>query len=110
LEALDGILEPLGLAWRPVDGETIQITSREALHEILRVEFYAVPQSLRAQFAGDEALVATLHAEVRERTDGAQHASKAMNWELDGPSGPLIVLASPTAHRYLSERLHGADE
>jgi hypothetical protein len=105
VKALDGILKPLGLAWWPVDGETIQITRPDQLDEILRVEFYEVPQSLRDQFAGDEALLESLGDDLRERTDAAQLASKAISWKLDAPSGRLIVLAPPTVHRHLSQRL-----
>jgi hypothetical protein len=90
--AFDGIFEPLNLAWWAVDGETIQITTRDALAEIQRVEFYTVPESLRNQLASGELL-----AEL-----------SATSWELDGPSGRLIVLAPPTAHRALSQRFAGA--
>ena len=50
-ESLDGVLEPLGLGWWAVNGETIQITSLAALEKIQRIEFYQVPPKLRASFA-----------------------------------------------------------
>jgi hypothetical protein len=90
--AFDGILEPLNLAWWAVDGETIQITTPEALAEIQRVEFYMVPESLRDQLASGESF-----AEL-----------STTSWELDGLSGRLMVLAPPTAHRALSQRFAGA--
>jgi hypothetical protein len=88
----DGILGPLNLAWWAVDGETIQITTPEALAEIQRVEFYMVPESLRDQLASGESF-----AEL-----------STTSWELDGLSGRLMVLAPPTAHRALSQRFAGA--
>jgi hypothetical protein len=104
-EALDGILEPFGLAWWAVDRETIQITSRDRLEKIQRVEFYAIPDSLRNRFASGEALVESLETEQRERADAGRLISKAIGLELDETSGRLIVLAPPTVHRYLSQRL-----
>ncbi len=105
-ESLDGILAPLGLAWWAVDGETIQITTREALDKIQRIEFYAVPPQLRDQFASGQALEELLESELRERADG-QASTGQFRVELDKPSGRLIVLASPDVHRFLSQRFRG---
>ncbi len=82
--ALDAVLEPLGLAWWAIDGETIQITSRSALGQLERIEFYPVP---KGQKSGDDV------------ADGATHV------EFDAPSGRLIVLGSPDVQRLLSGRL-----
>jgi hypothetical protein len=109
-EVFDEILEPLGLAWWAVDRETIQITSRDRLEGIQRVEFYAIPDSLRNRFASGEALVESLETELRERVDAGRIISKAMRMEFDKPSGRLIVLAPPTVHRYLSQRLRDKSE
>jgi hypothetical protein len=80
--ALDAVLEPLGLAWWAVDGETIQITSKTALGQMERIEFYA---SLKERPGNDEAA-----------------NDEVMRIERDGPSGRMIVLASPDVHRKLS--------
>jgi hypothetical protein len=105
-DALDGVLEPLGLAWWAVNGETIQITSREALNDIQRIEFYAVPKSLRGQFASNGALLDSLIEEVRTSATDRRAPLEATQLELDKPSGRLIVLATPQVHRFLSRRLH----
>ena len=60
------MLEPLGLGWWAVNGETIQITSLAALERIQRVEFYQVPAKLRASFASNQALVDSLQKELGE--------------------------------------------
>lgn len=106
-EAFDGILEPLELGWWAVDGKTIQITSRQALDAIRRVEFYTVPDGLREHFASEEAFVESLTTELRERVGGEGPASQSITLELDEASGRLIVLASPIGHRHLSGRLGG---
>jgi hypothetical protein len=41
-EAMDSVLEPLGLSWRAVDGRTIQITTREKVRCEPQVEIYRV--------------------------------------------------------------------
>ncbi len=102
-EALDGVLEPLGLGWWAVDGQTLQITSREALGSLRRVEFYEIPGALRKQFASRDALIRSLTAELREHTGGTP--LEQISLELDEPSGRLILLAPPSAHRHLSRRL-----
>jgi hypothetical protein len=104
-EVFDGVLEPVGLAWWAVDGDTIQITSRDALTERQRVEFFAVPDSLRAQFASQEAFIASLPSTLGELATGNESAGASIRMAIDAPSGRLIVLASPAVHRFLSERL-----
>jgi hypothetical protein len=103
-ESLDGVLEPLGLGWWAVNGDTIQITSLAALEKIQRVEFYTVPAKLRSSSASSQALIDVLTKELAE-TGGKQGKPTASHMELDEPSGRLIVLATPTAHRHLSLRL-----
>jgi hypothetical protein len=104
-DALDGILEPIGLAWWAVNGETIQITSREAMDEIQKVEFYAVPPALRDQFATAEDLVKSLQDELAELAAKARATPQPPTMELDEPSGRLIVLATPVSHRRLTQLL-----
>jgi len=103
-ESLDGVLEPLGLSWWAVVGGTIQITSVAALERIQRVEFYQVPAKLLTTFASNQALVDSLQKELAEASGKLVKPLQA-HIEVDGPSGRLIVLATPTAHRHLSQRL-----
>jgi hypothetical protein len=104
-EAFDGVLEPIGLGWWALDGQTIQITSLEALERIQRIEFYEVPKQLRNQFATTPALIDALQNELKDH--GGKHGKvDAPQLAFDEPSGRLIVLASPESHRFLTKRLH----
>jgi hypothetical protein len=103
-ESLDAVLEPLGLGWWAVNGDTIQITSLAALDKIQRIEFYTVPPKLRSSSASTHALIGLLTKELVEA--GGKHGKPAPSHiEFDEPSGRLIVLATPAAHRHLSQRL-----
>lgn len=105
-ESLDGVLEPLGLGWWAVNGDTIQVTSLTALEKIQRVEFYTLPAKLRSSSAGGQALIDLLTKELAAvGGKESKPASSPSHMELDEPSGRLIVLATPTAHRHLSQRL-----
>jgi hypothetical protein len=106
-EALDGVLEPLGLGWWAIDGQTLQITSLDALERIERVEFYSVPTKLRDQFATGDALIESLQKEAADRP--VKHGNPGnIRMELDEPSGRLIVRATPAVQRFLSGRLTSA--
>ena len=104
-EALTEILTSLDLGWYAVDGETIAITSRDVVDHLECVEFLAVPQVLRDEFADDEALVEALRDEFLENGDVDRAAANSVTMELDGPSGRLIVRGTPAVHRYLTHRL-----
>lgn len=104
-DVLDESLEPLGLAWWAVDGSTIQITSREALDEIHRTEFYEIPKPLRDQFINGSALLETLQAELREEVGAEGTTGEQLQMQLDKPSRRLIVRGMPPVHRYLAKRL-----
>lgn len=105
-EALDGALEPIGLAWWAVDGQTLQITSREALDRVERVEFYVIP---KAQLTASAAFVDSLKKAIAERLDPADRPDD-VRMQVDGPSGRLIVRASPEVHRFLLQRLETAEK
>jgi hypothetical protein len=104
-EALDAIFEPLGLAWWAVNGQTIQITMQDALDGIERVEFYAVPKTIREQFDSKEAFLASLQSDLRQHI-GDRLENGKLQMHVDVPSGRLIVRGTPVVHRYLSERLN----
>ena len=106
-EALDGVLNPLGLGWWATDAQTIQITSLDALSRIERVEFYAVPKVLRDASASDLALVESLQKAIDERAEKVSQISE-VRIELDKPSGRLIVRATADVQRFLSGRLAAA--
>jgi hypothetical protein len=106
-EALDGVLNPLGLGWWATDAQTIQITSLDALSRIERVEFYAVPKVLRDASASDQALVESLRRDIDGRAVKIGGTGD-VRIELDKPSGRLIVLGTPDVHRFLSGRLAAA--
>ena len=48
-EALQQLLEPLGLAWRAVDANTLQVTSKKAVATRMELEFYPVARLLAGQ-------------------------------------------------------------
>lgn len=106
-ESLDGILAPLGLSWWAVDGQTIQITTLDALKNVERVEFYAVSKKLLDQHTSADALIAALQKDVTDNT-AKQNEHGEVRMHLDEPSNGLIVRATPAVHRYLSEQLRGA--
>jgi hypothetical protein len=108
-EVLDETLGPLGLGWWAVDGTTIQITSREALDEIYRVEFYSIPKPMRDQFTSGSALLETLRADLSEKVGAPAVAADQLQLQVDKPSRRLIVRGTPQTHRYLSSRLRTAD-
>lgn len=103
-EALDGMLEPLGLAWRPVDSQTLQVTSLDAVGRIERVEFYVIP---KAQLSASAAFVDSLKKAVAERPNKTDQAG-ILRMQVDEPSGRLIVRASPEVHRFLAGRFAAA--
>lgn len=105
-EALDGVLEPLGLTWWAVDGQTLQITSRDAIARVERVEFYAIP---KAQLAASAAFADSLKKAIAERPNKADRPD-GVRMQVDEPSGRLIVRASPDVHRFLVEHLKSAQK
>jgi len=100
-ESLDGVLTPLGLGWWAVDAKTIQITTRDALEHLERVEFYAAPKALGDATPSAAALTADVQQRIADRF--AKETSRpAARIEFDASSGRLIVRAVPTVHRFLS--------
>ncbi len=83
--SLDAVLGPLGLAWRPIDGETIEITTRDAADHAALVEFYPLRADQRAS------------AEDLARSIGSPDDGVVAMY--DEPSGTLLVRAPATAQR-----------
>jgi hypothetical protein len=90
-DVLAKLLQPLGLAYRMVDGEIIQVTTRKALDARLELEFYSVA-ALLAKGTTAPALV----EQIKGRLAGATWSDAGGPGVLyfDQPSGCLIVLQS----------------
>jgi hypothetical protein len=99
------VLEPLGLAWWAIDSETIQITSREKLAGMSRLEFHAVPKAFCDQFASPSAMVESLRGELSKSTQGEGSSTPQAELAVDPVSGRLIVLANAGGQRFLTQRL-----
>ncbi len=87
-EALRQVLEPLGLAWRAVDANTLQITTQKAVAARLELEFYPVGRLLAGQAA--TALIERLKTGLPRATWGEGNGAIYF----DPPSKCLIVLQS----------------
>ena len=81
-EALDGVLEPLGLGWAPIDGDTIWITSLGRLRQEELIDFYPV--------SADDAEAISERLTTHSPQAGAHY---------DPGSESLIVRGDAAAHR-----------
>ena len=96
-EALDEVLAPLGLAWRPVDARTIEITSRAKVESEPAVEIY-----LLATIA-DATQVAMLF-EQSFHAIGAVNETATVK-AIDGARGILLARLPAAAQRELCRAL-----
>jgi hypothetical protein len=87
------LLQPLGLAWRAVDANTLQITSQKAVAARLEIEFYPLAKRLAAQ--PPAAVIDQLRTGVPGAVWGDAGASGALYF--DPPSQCLIVLQTQPA-------------
>jgi hypothetical protein len=106
-ESLDGVLAQLGLDWWAVDGETIQITCRDKLTNMRRLEFHSVPQSFRDQFANERNMIESLMGHLRTSTSRDEGSIPITELALDPVSGRLIALGNAAAHQSLTQLLTG---
>jgi hypothetical protein len=90
-QALTTLLEPMDLAWRVVDGRTIEITTPEAAARHADVEFYRVTELLGADGNGEQ-LIARLQRELSS-AGASDPATTAATIRFDAPSRALIVRA-----------------
>ena len=95
-------LDEIGLGWWAVDGETVQITTSDALSDLRVIEFHVVPNTVRDQFASTAAFISAMQEELSKLGDNVPESPTVMAY--DEPSGRLLVLGSAAAHRYLTER------
>ena len=88
-DALQQLLEPLGLAWRAVDANTLQVTTRKTVATRMELEFYPVARLLAGQPA------AALIERIKTALPGAAWDGAAAGAiYFDPPSQCLIVLQS----------------
>jgi hypothetical protein len=104
-EVLQEILEPLGLAWWAVDGETIQITTQNRLANIERTEFYTVPKATLDRYADRTSLIDWLLSGLSENGGREDASVKRQLIEMDAVGGLVIVRGNPHVHRHLAKRL-----
>ncbi len=81
------LLEPLGLGWRVVNANTLQVTTRCALAARLEVEFYPLSKRLTAQ--PPAALIEQIKSATPDAAWGEGAAAGAI--EFDSPSHCFIV-------------------
>lgn len=108
-EALVQLLQPLGLAYRVVDADILEITSRTATISRLELDFYPV-----RELTSSEAAVKDLLNRLQDEVGGGtwSDAGGPGMVQFDAPSGCLLVLQSQHVQReveqFLSARLAGS--
>ena len=106
-EVLAALLGPLGLDYRVVDEQTIEVTSRAALFARPQVEFYPLANLASAQrplttlLAEIKKLVAPAAADAAATGKPGEHSAPASSQQVrfDEPSGYAIVVAPAGAQR-----------
>jgi hypothetical protein len=100
--ALDGLLRPLALGYRAIDGRTLQVAPQKELDRRLEWEFYPVGKQMGADRSGRE-----LIARLKQSVAPSSWANHGLIY-FDSPSQALLVSQSPTVQaalcRYLSEK------
>ncbi len=89
-EALRLLLEPRGLAWRAVDGNTLQVTTQKVVAARMELEFYPLGKLLAGQPPG--ALIERIKAGLKDAAWGEGGGAGVIRF--DPPSQCLIVLQS----------------
>jgi hypothetical protein len=102
--ALAGLLAPLGLTYRVVGADTLQVTTKEAADERLELEFYPVGARPDGDRAGEKLI-------ERLRTQASPTSwSGAGGWgeaHFDATAGYLIVLQSQPVQQAIARLLQG---
>jgi hypothetical protein len=93
--ALDELLVPLKLGYRPIDAHTLQVTTQSALDARLDLEFYPVGKLLGKDRSGSD-LIGQIKTTIAPTSWNDSAPSPAIYF--DQPSNMLIVLQSPPAH------------
>ena len=100
-EALQRLLEPLGLAWRAVDANTLEVTTRKALTARRELELYPAGKLLAGQ--PPTVLIERIKAGLSGATRGEGGGSGVIYFDL--PSQCLIVLESQPLQRAIETLL-----
>lgn len=93
-QALDEVLTPLGLAWRAVDGRTLQITTIDETNERTELAFYPLQESRQDRLVSVEQFVNRLSVE-----NGSPTGTRVFH---DRGANALLVLNSPAIQRKLA--------
>ena len=102
-QALDTVLDPLGLGWRPVDKDTIEITTSQVIHEQPQLKFYSLDTYNKQ--ADEPTLTQAKKWLDKHRTSTADGPAAALL--IDPPSNTLIANQPTAAHRRLEQWLSG---
>jgi hypothetical protein len=94
-EALGKLLEPMGLGWRAVDANTLQVTTQKAVAARMELEFYPVGKLLAGMPP------ATWVERTKTWLPGAVWGEGGGAMYIDPPSQCLIVLQSQPTQRTL---------
>jgi hypothetical protein len=90
--ALNDLLVPLKLGYRPIDAHTLQVTTQSALAARLELEFYPVGKLLGKDQSGSD-LIEQIKTKISPASWTDAGSSAAIYF--DPPSGTLIILQSP---------------
>jgi len=101
-EALDDLLRPMGLAYRVVDADTLEVTTRRTVAARLELEFHPVGDLLT-----EGVTAASLMERIKDQVAGATwtEAGGPGVLHFDEPSRCLIVLQAQPAQFELEELL-----
>lgn len=109
-QALEQLLLPLGLGYRVVEPQVLEVSTLKAIGSAMEVEFYPVADLIALlqkdeglEGAAHEVLVETLSAQVASDT-WSDAGGPAKMW-FDRQSEHLVVLQSQPVHRELEELL-----
>ncbi|MEO2045050.1 MAG: hypothetical protein ABGX16_00570 [Pirellulales bacterium] len=111
-QALDTILEPLGLAWQAIDGSALQITSAEVVQGTTRLEFYSlVPERAPGPLPGDSEIMSsvTIMAELQSLVDESNSKLLPRSQTaliLDPVSQHVLVLQPAIMQRQIWQRIN----
>jgi len=90
--ALNDLLNPLKLGYRPIDAHTLQVTTQSSLDARLELEFYPVGKILSKEVAASD-LIEQIKTKISPASWTNAGSSAAIYF--DPPSSTLIVLQSP---------------
>lgn len=105
--ALDALLNPMDLAWRIVDGRTIQVLTPQRLADRLELEFYKV-DTLTADDPAGAALITKVRSALGDslfRDSGADDSGGQCELRYDEPSQCLLASLPQPKQRELETLL-----